>query len=411
MLTLDQIKALCFQGESNRLDFKRDQYRFDNAADGNKAELLKDLLSFANTFRGEPAYILIGVEEQESKIGKVVGIEKPQVIDGSKIQQFVNEKTNRIIPFETYVIECGDSRVVQVIEISQCLKARPFYLKQKDFVQIKKHDVWVRVGSSSHVASPDEVKEMGCQEVENDSSPTLSVKFDIDNQVEDHLLSVILQSDVRPPENSWARSLSALHGGTEYDHYLWLRNNVAKLHFRLIIENVSQVQADNLSVKYELESTDGSVEECDAPGFSAGSWLAEPRLKAVLPQKENSLRPGECDLDVDDLYFKVNGEGSFKLTTTIYGKNLRVPLRQTHEYMVRRGSVQLSPDWIKQIDFVIRDIEDLNLCVKWIVKQVAEERSGRMVDWEKEFKSYWSSKIHKVLARYKNNQLGDEIPL
>ena len=116
-------------------------------------------------------------------------------------------------------------------------------------------------------------------------------------------------------------------------------------------------------------------------------------------------------MDVDDLYFKVNGEGSFKLTTTIYGKNLRVPLRQTHEYMVRRGSVQLSPDWIKQIDFVIRDIEDLNLCVKWIVKQVAEERSGRMVDWEKEFKSYWSSKIHKVLARYKNNQLGDEIPL
>ena len=87
MLTLDQIKTLCIQGESNRLDFKRDQYRFDNAADGNKAELLKDILSFANTFRGEPGYILIGVEEQESKIGKVVGVEKSQVIDGSKIQQ------------------------------------------------------------------------------------------------------------------------------------------------------------------------------------------------------------------------------------------------------------------------------------------------------------------------------------
>ena len=51
MLTLDQIKALCVQGESNRLDFKRDQYRFDNAVDGVKAELLKDILSFANSFQ------------------------------------------------------------------------------------------------------------------------------------------------------------------------------------------------------------------------------------------------------------------------------------------------------------------------------------------------------------------------
>lgn len=400
MLTLGQIKALCVQGESNRLDFKRDQYRFDNATEGNKAELLKDILSFANTFRGEPAYILIGVEEQESKIGKVVGIEKSQVIDGSKIQQFVNEKTNRIIPFETYVIECVDGRVVQVIEISLCFKARPFYLKQKDFAQLKKHDVWVRVGSSSHVASPDEVKEMGCQEVENDSSPTLSVKFAIDNQVEDHLLSVILQSDVRPPENSWMRNFAALNGGTEYDHYRWLRNNVAKLHFRLIIENVSQVQADNLSVKYDLECSDGCVDRCDSPGFSSGSWLVEQNLSKALPRKANFLRPGECDLDVEDLYFKVNGEGSFKLTTTIFGKNLRVPLRQTHEYIVRRASVELSPEWIKQINVIICDNEELSLFVQWFTKQVANERPGHNVEWENELKSYCLPKMRKALARY-----------
>lgn len=400
MLTLDQIKALCVQGESNRLDFKRDQYRFDNAVDGVKAELLKDILSFANSFRGDSAYILIGVEEQESKIGKIVGIEKSQVIDGSKIQQFVNEKTNRMIPFDTYVTDCGNGRVVQVLEIAQCLKARPFYLKQKDFAQLKKHDVWMRVGSSSHIASPEEIKEMGCQEVENDSSPTLSVKFDIDNQGEDVLLSVALQSDVHPPKNSWARDFSVLNGGTEYDHYLWLRNNVAKLHFRLMLENVSQVQADNLSVKYDLECTDGSIEECDAPGFSTGSWLAAPRLNDVLPRKENLLRPGEYDLDFDDLYFKVKGDGSFKLTTIIYGKNLCVPLRKTHEYTVRRASVDLDPEWIKRINLVIRDKEDLNLCVKWFVKQVAEERSGRIVEWENELKSYWLSKMRKERDRY-----------
>ena len=62
MLTLDQIKALCMQGESNRLDYKRDQYPFDYAADGLKAEFLKDILSFANSFRSEPAYILMAVD-------------------------------------------------------------------------------------------------------------------------------------------------------------------------------------------------------------------------------------------------------------------------------------------------------------------------------------------------------------
>ncbi len=400
MLTLDQIKALCIQGESNRLDFKRDQYRFDNAADGNKAELLKDILSFANSFRGGPAYILIGVGELESKIGKIVGIEKSQVIDGSKIQQFVNEKSNRIIPFETYVIECGDDRVVQVLEIAQCLKSRPFYLKHRDFAQLKKADVWMRVGSSSHIASPDEIKEMGRLEVESESSPTISAKFDIGNQVEDGLLSVILQSDVRPPENSWARNFSVLNGGTEYDHYIWLRSNVAKLHFRLMLENISQVPADNLTVKYDLKCTDGSVEVCDAPCFISGSWLAEQRLNDVLPRKECCLRPGECDLDFDDLYFQVKGDGSFKLTTTIYGKTLRVPLKKTHEYTVRRVSVDLDPEWIKYINLIIHDQEGLDLCVNWFVKQVVEERSGRIIDWEKEIKSYWLPKVREELAKY-----------
>ena len=206
MLTIDQIRTLCMQGESNRLDFKRDQYLFDNAADGHKAELLKDILSFANSFRNDPAYILIGVEELESKLGKIVGIEKTEVIDDSKIQQFVNEKTNKIIPIETYTVECGDERVVQVLEIAPCLKNRPFYLKQKNFAQLKQNDVWMRVGSASHIALPEEICEMGRQEVEHENFPKLTVTFDIDNQAEDSLLSVVLQSDVSdPPQPSWAK--------------------------------------------------------------------------------------------------------------------------------------------------------------------------------------------------------------
>lgn len=408
MLTLDQIKALCMQGESNRLDYKRDQYPFDNAADGLKAELLKDILSFANSFRSEPAYILIGVEELESKLGRIVGIEASQVIDGSKIQQFVNEKTNRIIPFEAFAVDCEDGvHVVQVLEIAPCLKNRPFYLKQKNFAQLKQRDVWMRVGSASHIALPEEIKEMGLQEVEHESSPMLTVKFDIDNQVDDGLLSVVIQSDVNPPEDSLARKLSALNGGTDYDQYLWLRNNVSKLHFRLMLKNTSRVQADNLSIRYNVECEDGCVEQCEAPGFSSGSLFSVPRIADVRPVKANILRPGESDLDSDDLYFKVKKEGKFKLTTTILGKNLPVPLRETHEFTVRCRTVELDPDWIKQINFLMRDEEKLNSCTKWFVQQAAEELKGCNVEWDVALNSHWIPMLREVLAKYEDKYDGD----
>ena len=407
MLTIDQIRTLWMQGESNRLDFKRDQYLFDNAVDGHKAELLKDILSFANSFRNDPAYILIGVEELESKLGKIVGIEKTEVIDDSKIQQFVNEKTNRIIPIETYTVECGDERVVQVLEIAPCLKNRPFYLKQKNFAQLKQNDVWMRVGSASHIAVPEEICDMGKQEVEYESSPKLTVKFDIDNEIKEGLLSVVIRSDVNPPENLRASKFSALNGGTDYDHYLWLKNNVSKLHFRLMLENTSRVQADNLSVEYKVECGDGSVEQCEPPEFSSGSYFSVERIVDARPVKANILRPGERDLDADDLYFSVKKDGVFKLTTIIYGKNLPVPLRETKEYSVRLRDVEVDPEWIKQINFVIRDEEGLNSCVKWFVRQSADELMGRKVDWESVLNSYWIPIVRKVVARYADDHTGD----
>ena len=111
------------------------------------------------------------------------------------------------------------------------------------------------------------------------------------------------------------------------------------------------------------------------------------------------MRPGEHDWDADDLYLKVMKDGAFKLTTTIYGKNLPVPLRQSREYIVRRKTVELEPEWIKQMGFVIRDEEDLGLCVKWFVKQSAKELSGQKVDWGKEMNLHWIPRLREVLSR------------
>ena len=52
------FERLLYEEEGNALDFKRDQYPFSKATNYEKAEILKDLLGFANSFRRADAYIL-----------------------------------------------------------------------------------------------------------------------------------------------------------------------------------------------------------------------------------------------------------------------------------------------------------------------------------------------------------------
>ncbi|MEZ4603786.1 MAG: hypothetical protein R2861_10415 [Desulfobacterales bacterium] len=46
------IDILLYGEEGIDLDFKRDQYRFANASEKDKSELLKDILAFANSGAG-----------------------------------------------------------------------------------------------------------------------------------------------------------------------------------------------------------------------------------------------------------------------------------------------------------------------------------------------------------------------
>lgn len=91
------LEQLLYEEESSYLDFKRDQYPFVGATNEEKSELLKDILAFANTFRRETAYILIGVEEIRDGKSNLVGI--TDHLDDANLQQFVNKKTQRPIDF------------------------------------------------------------------------------------------------------------------------------------------------------------------------------------------------------------------------------------------------------------------------------------------------------------------------
>ena len=156
---LQILQTLLHQEEGSALDFKEEQYKFDNADVGDKAELLKDILSFANSWRLTTAYILIGVREAKARRSELIGVNCH--LDDANLHQFVNSKTQRPMVF-SYLPVRVEGVEIGVIEIP--MQERPIYLKSR-FGHLRENDVWIRDSSSSRVATSDEVANMGVARV------------------------------------------------------------------------------------------------------------------------------------------------------------------------------------------------------------------------------------------------------
>jgi hypothetical protein len=154
------------------LDFKRDQYPFAGATDAEKAELLKDILAFANAWRRTDAFILVGVEEVKGERGKVHGVSWH--FDDAMLQQFVNGKTQRAIDFSVETMTV-DGQKIDAIRIP--VQRRPFYLR-KDYARLKAGIVYFRRGTTTAEANPDDIAAMGEDAAEPKSpEPVLQFEF------------------------------------------------------------------------------------------------------------------------------------------------------------------------------------------------------------------------------------------
>ncbi len=161
------IDELIYEEESATLDFKSKQYLFDGANDHQKSELLKDVLAFANAWRRIDAYILIGIEEVKGGQGNVIGVSGH--IDDAKLQQFVNSKTQRPIHF-SYQAMTYSEKQIGVIHIP--CQERPIYLKTV-YGKLKKGIVYIRRGSSTSEAEPDEIAKMHRHDESVEENPLL----------------------------------------------------------------------------------------------------------------------------------------------------------------------------------------------------------------------------------------------
>ena len=175
-LEAEQIKRLVQMPEGTALDFKVKQYEFQKASDEKKANLLKDILAMANSWRGTTAYILIGVDEVKGGNNKLIGVQDH--LDDADLQQFVNRKTQRDVVFSYYEVQV-ESKTVGVIDIP--LQERPRYLT-KGYGGLAPNVVFTREGSSNGDATPDEVARMGAEAVAG-GVPRLSLAWaDISNR-------------------------------------------------------------------------------------------------------------------------------------------------------------------------------------------------------------------------------------
>lgn len=163
------IQELLYRGEGGALDYKVKQYPFSGAEDAQKAELLKDILAFANGWRTETAYILIGVKNDT---GELVDLDVD--IDDSRLQEFVNSKTNHPVNFSYRSLEYDGTKLgLYTIPVQD----RPVYVR-KQFGRVAPNTVYVRRGSATAIADPSEIAKMGISSVAQSvaHSPKLIVK-------------------------------------------------------------------------------------------------------------------------------------------------------------------------------------------------------------------------------------------
>ena len=217
-LDFNLLEQLLHEEEGSALDFKRDQYAFEGALPDAKSELLKDILAFANAWRRTTAYVLIGVEEVKGGRSKVIGVTAH--LDDAQLHQFVNSKTQRPVEFSYQPFRTDDGEI-GIIEIP-VQEYRPIYLK-KQFGKLQANIVYKRDGSSTTVATLDEVARMGEMRVSG-GTPQLVLEWaDLDSR---RVLSspctvnsLLLDPQLPASIFEESRSTSGLHAH-KVNHYL-----------------------------------------------------------------------------------------------------------------------------------------------------------------------------------------------
>jgi hypothetical protein len=354
------ISQLLFDQESNTLDFKSKQYIFTNATDEEKSELLKDILAFANVWRRTDAYILIGVKEVKGGRSKPVGI--ADHLEDANLQQFINSKIQRPIDFSYRAIEF-ESIQIGVIQIP--VQRRPFYLK-KDFGKLAKSQVYIRRGSSTDIASIDEISNMG-NEIKNSQQeyPSLDT-FLIDGEhgevIQKHIdckvINATIPEDEEFPDYGVMDYLgykvsTIMLSNTDYyrDYAKFIQSNFRVHQFRFGVKNHGAIVARDVKVVFDVSNEQKTSIACKTdnlpsrPSTDRHSFLLRntttPKPNDITVSATNNGWRVTCylgkiqpkDIAITKNYFCLGSlvSKSIKIDIQVFSDDLPEPKKETLE--------------------------------------------------------------------------------
>jgi hypothetical protein len=195
------LEILLNKVESDTLDFKSEQYRFYDASEEEKSKLLKDILAFANGWKETDAHIFVGVQEKDRRASNVAGVTVH--LADNDIQEFVNTKTNKPINFAVQTLQ-RNAVELDIITIAQT-QTRPIYCR-RSYGKVSQGVVYIRRGSSTAIADPEEISSMGRTDAiaELAPVPTLGIEFgDPDQRIRFGTDHEITSTDLlEPPQES-----------------------------------------------------------------------------------------------------------------------------------------------------------------------------------------------------------------
>jgi hypothetical protein len=261
------LNQLLNENESFYLDFKQEQYKFAGATDTEKRELLKDILAFTNSWRRTDAYILIGVKEQIGERSIVLGINEH--IQDHSLQQFINSKTQEPITF-SYIPYEYNGKQIGIIWIP--VQKRPIYLVS-NYGRLEKNVVYIRRGSSTDEATPDEISKMGLAMLQEINQLSLDLQFaDIKRNEflgqSIDIASTVLEipnrnniPDFDPnrsnPLNPWESSISLSQPIRSYFRDLvdYYETNLLVKPISFAVKNLGQITAQNVRLIISQENS------------------------------------------------------------------------------------------------------------------------------------------------------------
>jgi Predicted transcriptional regulator containing an HTH domain and an uncharacterized domain shared with the mammalian protein Schlafen len=331
-----RITELLRQSESTTLDFKQTQYALAGATDEQKSELIKDLLAFANANRTEDAYILLGVTEHKARRATITGI--TEHLDDAHLQQLINTKTNRTVHF-SYHAATINGKAIGIITIPR--QQRPVYLK-KDFGKLRANTVYTRHGSSTSIATPDEIARMGTPD-----TPTLDLQFA--DHTERTLLGThraIASSVLHTPKDipDYGVALEFLEFNREYyrEFIRYAAFDQLTQTFGIAITNTSSTTAHDVRATLTIPDPKHVTLALDAPPMPdlldpiEKPKAKKPTPKAITLERTSTawhltatipkVQPRQTHFVREQLFIGATRSMTLNVAVTIHGDNLPDPL-------------------------------------------------------------------------------------